>query len=335
MEVVKSVGLGPGSFLSRSVLGQVGEFVGQSTAFVSICDTIDTIAPRNNAVIILGETGTGKEMVARQIHARSRRFRKPFIPMDCTSLNGNILESQLFGHVKGSFTGAVTDTLGFFRAADGGTIFLDEIGELDLELQAKLLRVLQEASVTPLGSTHTHPIDIRVLCATNRDLKQMIRAGTFRADLYFRLNIITLEVPPLRERSEDIVPLCQHFLAKQAMLYAEPVKRLSPQAAEVLKHYDWPGNVRELANVMESAHILCRSDVIETSDLPSDVMTGDIVTAMKQDGFFTFKQLEKQLVVRALQKANGRKMAAAKLLDIDHRKLGRLVEEFEIQTAWK
>jgi transcriptional regulator with PAS, ATPase and Fis domain len=335
MEMARPVGLGSGPVASAPAPGRAGEFIGQSTVFESICNTIDTIASRSNTVIILGETGTGKEMVARQIHARSRRSKKPFIPVDCTALNGNIMESQLFGHVKGSFTGAVTDTLGFFRAADGGTIFLDEIGELELELQAKLLRVLQDASVTPLGSTQTHPIDIRVLCASNRDLKKMIRAGTFRADLYFRLNIVTLEVPPLRERRVDIPLLCQHFLAKQAALYGEPIKRLSPQATVVIKHYDWPGNVRELANVMEHAHILCRSEVIETSDLPSDVLTGDIVMAMKQEEFLTYKQLQKQLVVRALQKTNGRKMAAAKLLDIDHRKLGRLVEQFDLQAGWK
>lgn len=310
-------------------------FVGQSAVFESIVGTIETIASRNNSVIILGETGTGKEMVARQIHERGHRRSKPFIPVDCTALNGSILQSQLFGHVKGSFTGAVSDTLGFFRAADGGTIFLDEIGELDLEMQAKLLRVLQESAVTPMGSTKAHPIDVRVLCATHRDLKQMIKAGKFRADLFFRLNIVTLELPPLRERREDILPLCRHFLEKQAALYDEPVKRLSPAAVQVLKGYSWPGNIRELANVMEHAHILSRTDEILPAELPDDVLTGDIEQAMQQDGFLTFKQLQKQLVVRALQKANGRKMAAAKLLDIDHRKLGRLVEQFELDAAWK
>lgn len=332
MAPIDSRGASPAS---TSALARAGEFVGQSAVFESIVQTIETIASRNNSVIILGETGTGKEMVARQIHNRGRRRAKPFIPVDCTALSGSILQSQLFGHVKGSFTGAISDTLGFFRAADGGTIFLDEIGELDLEMQAKLLRVLQESAVTPMGSTKAHPIDVRVLCATNRDLKQMIKAGTFRADLFFRLNIVTLELPPLRERCEDILPLCQHFLKKQAALYDEPVKRLSPQAAQILRSYSWPGNVRELANVMEHAHILSRTGEIQPSELPADVLTGDIEQAMRQDGFLTYKQLQKQLVVRALQKTNGRKMAAAKLLDIDHRKLGRLVEQFEIEAAWK
>ncbi|MEZ6191001.1 MAG: sigma-54 factor interaction domain-containing protein [Phycisphaerales bacterium] len=182
MNAIGARGLSAGS---ASGGARMREFVGQSAVFESIVGTIETIASRNNSVIIHGETGTGKEMVARQVHERGQRRNKPFIPVDCTALNGSILQSQLFGHVKGSFTGAVSDTLGFFRAADGGTIFLDEIGELDPEMQAKLLRVLQESAVTPMGSTQSHSIDVRVLCATHRDLKQMIKAGTFRADLYF------------------------------------------------------------------------------------------------------------------------------------------------------
>ncbi len=311
------------------------DFVGQSGAFRSIVEAIETVAPRRSSVIIRGETGTGKEMVARQVHASSRRAKQNFVPVDCTALNGNILASQLFGHVKGSFTGAVTDTVGFFKAADGGTIFLDEIGELELDLQAKLLRVLQESAVTPVGSTKPVPVDVRVLCATNRDLKQMIREGKFRADLYFRLNIVTLEVPPLRDRREDVLLLCEHFLEKQAALYLEPVKILSKVARDVLLGYRWPGNVRELANVMEHAYITAKSSVIELNDLPSDVLTGDIVAAMQDDGFMTYEQLQKQLVERALKKANGRKMAAARLLDMDHRKLGKLVERFGIHTGWQ
>ena len=312
-----------------------GEFVGESVPFRSIIETISTVALHKSSVIIVGETGTGKEIVARQIHNRSSRASQGFVPVDCSTLNGHILESQLFGHVRGSFTGAVRDTLGFFRAADGGTVFLDEIGELDLDLQAKLLRVLQESAVTPVGSTKSHPIDVRVICATNRNLKQMIRNGTFRPDLYFRLNIVTIEVPPLRDRGEDILILANHFLAKQARLYDVPVKKLSPETERILMNYDWPGNVRELANVTEHAHITSRADVIEPSELPSDILTGDIVLAMRRQESLSFKQLQKQFVVRALQKTNGRKMAAARLLEIDHRKLDRLVEQFNLQPGWK
>jgi len=311
------------------------EFVGRSGAFQSIVESIEGVASRKSSVIIVGETGTGKEMTARQIHARSCRAKQGFVAVDCSSLSGNILESQLFGHVRGSFTGAVTDTVGFFRAADGGTIFLDEIGELDLDLQAKLLRVLQESSVTPVGSTKSYPIDVRVICATNRNLKQMISEGTFRPDLYFRLNIVTLELPPLRDRHEDVLFLAEHFLEKQADLYNEKVKELSPATEEILESYGWPGNVRELANVMEHAHITSLTDVIEPSELPSDVLTGDIVLAMQQEGVPSFRQLQKQLVIRAMQKTNGRKMATAKLLEVDHRKLDRLVERFNLQPRWK
>ncbi len=330
-----------GSSLEAGCLQSVGGgvlprgFVGQSGAFQSIIETIETVALRKSSVIIVGETGTGKEMVARQIHNRSSRAKQSFVPVDCSTLNGHILESQLFGHVRGSFTGAVMDTLGFFRAANGGTIFLDEIGELDLVVQAKLLRVLQESSVTPVGSTKSYPVDVRVLCATNHDLKQMIREDTFRPDLYFRLNIVTIEVPPLRDRSEDILLLVKYFLEKQAALYNETVKKLSLETEQILKSYDWPGNVRELANVIEHAHITSRTDVIEPSELPSDVLTGDIVLAMQQEKLHSFKQLQKQLVIRALQKTNGRKMAAAKLLEVDHRKLDRLVERFNLQPSWK
>ena len=333
VECTLDLGSGSSPFVADEV--QTRDFVGRSEAFRSIMETIETIAARKSSVIISGETGTGKEMVARQIHAKSARARQGFVPVDCTALNGNILASQLFGHVKGAFTGAVMDTVGFFRAADGGTIFLDEIGELDLDLQAKLLRVLQESSVTPVGSTKAYPIDVRVLCATNRDLKNMIRDGSFRADLYFRLNIVTLDVPPLRERRGDILILCDYFLEKQAALYHEPVKRLSAETELILKNYDWPGNVRELANVTEHAHITSRSNLIEPSALPADVLTGEIALAMQQEEFVSFDQLQKQLVVRALQKTQGRKMAAARLLDIDHRKLGRLVERFDLQVSWK
>lgn len=310
-------------------------FIGSSCAFESINGTIRMVAPRNSSVIINGETGTGKEMVARQIHMQSQRSGKPFIPVDCTSLNGSILESQLFGHVKGAFTGAVSDTVGFFRAADGGTLFLDEIGELELDFQAKLLRVLQESAVTAVGATKAEPVDVRVLCATHRDLKAMIKEGTFRSDLYFRLNIIRIEIPPLRERGDDSILLAEHFLEKQAALYGEKVKRLSDEAAKTIRGYGWPGNVRELANVMEHAHIVSKGGVIEVDDLPEDVLSGEITRAMEHDGISSFKELQKRLVRKALAKANGKKMATARLLEIDHRQLDRLVDEFGLEAGWR
>jgi len=310
-------------------------FVGASGAFQSILETIDIIACRESSVIITGETGTGKEMVARQIHSKSLRADKVFVPVDCTALSGHIFESQLFGHTKGSFTGAINDTLGFFRAANGGTIFLDEIGEIEIDLQAKLLRVLQESSVTPVGSTKPFPINVRVICATNRDLKQMVREGSFRADLYFRLNVIKIEIPRLKERKEDIAILAAHFLQKQSALYREPPKILSQNALDILENYDWPGNVRQLANAMEYAYITSKSDVIDVTSLPADIVVGDLVLAEHDKMFMSFEQLKKKMVIQALQKTNGKKMAAAKLLKIDHRQLSRLVEKFDLTPTWK
>ncbi len=310
-------------------------FVGNSPAFQSIIETIETVAHRESSVIITGETGTGKEMVARQIHSKSSRADKVFVPVDCTALSGHIFESQLFGHTKGSFTGAINDTLGFFRAANGGTIFLDEIGEIEIELQAKLLRVLQESAVTPVGSTKPFPINVRVICATNRDLKQMVRKGTFRADLYFRLNVIKIEIPPLKERKEDISIMAEHFLQKQANLYREPMKTLSRNTLETLENYDWPGNVRQLANAMEYAYITSRTNIIEPVSLPSEIIAGDLILADQEQVFMSFEQLRKKMIINALQKTNGRKMATAKLLKIDHRKLSRLVEKFELVPTWK
>jgi transcriptional regulator with PAS, ATPase and Fis domain len=293
------------------------------------------VAPRNCNVILNGETGTGKEMVARQIHLNSQRADGVFIPVDCTALCGQILESQLFGHTKGAFTGAVNDTLGFFRAADKGTIFLDEIGEIELDLQAKLLRVLQESRVTPVGSTASCPVDVRVICATNRDLKEMVRQGTFRADLYFRLNVFRIELPALRHRKEDVRLLADHFLRKQAELYQEPLKSLTPDALEILEGYHWPGNVRELANAMEYAFIASPTREIEPTSLPVDIIEGDLLLDNQDEDFMSFEEIQKRMVVRALKKTNGRKMAAARMLKIDHRKLSRLVEEFGLEPTWQ
>jgi transcriptional regulator with PAS, ATPase and Fis domain len=220
---------------------------------------------------LMGESGTGKEMIAQQIHLNSLRRTKPFVPVDCTNLSNELFSSQIFGHVKGAFTGAERDTTGFFRAADGGTIFLDEIGELPLHVQLKLLRVLQEFRVTSTGSTQSFPVDVRVTCATNRDLEEMVQNGTFRNDLYYRLNVMSVQIPPLRERQEDILVLAEHFLTQQALLYNEIIKRLSPEAESILLQYPWPGNIRELANAMEHAHILAPQQFIMPSALPKDL----------------------------------------------------------------
>jgi transcriptional regulator with PAS, ATPase and Fis domain len=303
--------------------------VGSSELFSDLLETLESVACRHCCVMITGETGTGKEMVARKIHHSSHRFEMPFVPVDCTTLTGQLFESQLFGHVKGAFTGAIHDTLGFFRAADKGTIFLDEISEIPLDLQAKLLRVLQEGVVTPVGSTQSHPIDVRILCAANRDLKEMVASNEFRADLYYRVNVVNLEIPPLRQRPEDILPLASHFLVNLAQFYDEPSKKLSPQAERLLLKYHWPGNVREIANAMERAYVLSVEEVIEPSVLPREVLMS-AYTAGANGPLPTLDEAKGKLIADALRVTGGRKVAAAKILGIDRRRLNRLIEKLNV-----
>jgi two-component system response regulator HydG len=314
--------------------GVGGNFIGNSPAFESILETIDAIAARRCSVIISGETGVGKEMVARQIHYASDRADKIFVPVDCTTLTGQLFESQLFGHVKGAFTGAVDNTLGFFRAADGGTIFLDEVGEIPLELQAKLLRVLQDERITPLGSTKSYPVDVRVLCATNKSLQDMVRDGDFRADLFYRLNVVNMEVPPLRQRKDDILPLAEYFLANQAAFYSEPRKTLSANVRQMLLSYAWPGNVRELANAMERAYVLTKGTEIHTASLPFEIIVADSTTYPRHE-LPTLDEVKRRIITQTLEFTNGRKIAAAKILGVERRKLNRLIESLNISTAKK
>lgn len=310
------------------------QLVGCSDALTSILDTVTAIASRKCPVIITGETGVGKEMVARQIHLSSDRADKVFVPVDCTTLTGQLFESQLFGHVRGAFTGAVDSTLGFFRAAHGGTIFLDEISEIPLELQAKLLRVLQENAVTPLGSIKSYPVDIRVLCASNANLRKMVEEGTFRADLYYRLNVVNLEVPPLRQRKEDILPLAEYFLANQAIFYKEPPKVLSPVTKELLLDYNWPGNVRELANAMERAYVLAIGQEVQPAVLPFEIVVSEAAPYPKHE-LPTLDEVKRKIITQTLQYTRGRKIAAAKILGIERRMLNRLIEKLNIDVPEK
>jgi DNA-binding NtrC family response regulator len=290
---------------------------------------IQAVSNRKCSIIITGETGVGKEMVAKQIQTASDRAVKVFIPVDCTTLTGQLFESQLFGHTKGAFTGAVSDTMGFFRAANGGTIFLDEISEIPLELQAKLLRVLQEGCVTPLGSTRSYPIDVRVLCASNVDLAQKVKDGDFRADLYYRLNVVTLEVPPLRQRREDILPLAKFFLANQSEFYNEPAKTLSKASEELLVNYAWPGNVRELSNAVERAYVLTASQEIQPASMPFEVIIAE-PCEYPQNELPTLDEVQRRIIQQTLDFTGGRKLAAAKILGIERRKLNRLIDKLDI-----
>lgn len=302
--------------------------VGESPAIGSIKDIASSIASRRSTVLILGETGTGKEMVARHIHALSDRMDKPFVPVDCSALTDSLFESQLFGHVRGAFTGAIRDSLGFIRAADTGTLFLDEIGELSPALQSKLLRVVQERAVTPVGDVKSYPVDVRFICATHRDVSAMVKTGEFREDLYFRLNVITLNVPPLRERPMDVIPLARHFLQQQAMLYGETPKRLSADAREVLLSYAWPGNVRELANAIEHAHVLASDMEIGAADLPDRLTAQVMPSPLGSD--LRLDELEKRAIAEALRRTDGNKAAAARLLGLNIQKLNRHIQKLGV-----
>jgi transcriptional regulator with PAS, ATPase and Fis domain len=296
----------------------------------SIKSMADMVANRLCTVMILGETGTGKELIARYVHACSDRAAKPFIPVDCSALSDNLFESQMFGHVRGAFTGAVNDSLGFVRSASGGTLFLDEIGELPLAQQAKLLRVIQERCVVPVGAAHPEPVDLRIVTATHRDLAAMVKAGTFREDLYFRLNVVTTNLPPLRERTDDILPLANHFLRLQAELYDEPIRSISPEVATALAAYYWPGNVRELANVMESVHVLAQGNTIQFVDLPVRVRGARPVAAATATSDLCLAAIEKRTIEEALRRTNHCKAAASRLLGINIQRLNRRIEKLSI-----
>jgi transcriptional regulator with PAS, ATPase and Fis domain len=308
---------------------ETGEMIGQSGAIAAVKEVAASIAVRRSTVMILGETGSGKEMLARHIHQLSDRRDKPFVPVDCSSLVDSLFESELFGHVKGAFTGAVRDSLGFIRAADGGTLFLDEIGELSMPMQSKLLRVIQERYVVPVGATRPSFVDVRVVCATHRDLSDMVRLGTFRQDLFFRLNVVVLNMPPLRQRPMDVLPLARHFLRAQAELYGELPKSLAPDTANILQGYPWPGNVRELANVIEHAHVLAANDIIEVADLPERLRVGSIDAQAGNDLYLL--DVERRTIAEALRRAKFNKAAASRMLGINIQKLNRRIERLGIR----
>jgi len=305
------------------------ELIGQSGVVTAVKEIAASIASRRSTIMILGETGSGKEMLARHIHNLSDRTAEPFVPVDCSSLADSLFESELFGHVRGAFTGAVRDSLGFIRAANRGTLFLDEIGELSIPMQSKLLRVIQERYVVPVGDTRPHHVDVRVVCATHRNISDMVRDGSFRQDLFFRLNVVVLHMPPLRERPIDVLPLAQHFLRAQADLYSEPAKSLSPEAADVLQAYPWPGNVRELANVIEHAHVLAATNLIEVADLPERLRVGSLDAARGGDLYLL--DIERRTIAEALRRADFNKAAASRMLGINIQKLNRRIERLGIR----
>ncbi len=302
--------------------------VGTSEAMRAVLRLIERVAPTDKAVLIQGESGTGKELVARAIQERSARADRPFVTVNCAALPETLVESELFGHEKGAFTGATARKDGLFEVADGGTLFVDEIGELPLALQPKLLRVLEDGSLRRIGSHQERRVNVRVIAATNRDLQQEVAEGRFREDLYYRINVMSITLPPLRERREDLPLLLEHFL--------EQGWQIDPEARAALLNYDWPGNIRQLINALDRAMILADDRTIRLADLPREIVPGGGTTRRlpppEHNGDMDLAAVERAHIIAVLQREHGNKARAAKALRIHRRKLYRLIERYGIDV---
>lgn len=330
--------------LKRSAAGK--EIVARSEKMFEILAFVEQVAPARTTVLVTGESGTGKELIARAIHNQSQRADKPFVTVNSANLPTELLESELFGHIRGAFTGALGAKKGYFEVADGGSIFLDEIGTISMETQAKLLRVIQERDFTPLGDTTPRQVDVRIIAATNIELRQAVDEGAFREDLYYRLNVIAIHLPPLRERPEDILPLAQHFIRKYAAENGrETSDQISPEVLSLLEAYDWPGNVRELENVVERAVIIARGPSLSREDLREEVLSprrhspnGGQQMAMQIDlsrGISFYDEVNRfqiDLIRRALEITGGHQSRAAKLLGMNTTTLNSKIKYYRLRT---
>jgi DNA-binding NtrC family response regulator len=309
-----------------------GGIIGVSERMQRVYKVIQKVSQHEYPVLILGESGTGKELVARSVHFSGVRKDRPFVPVDCSSLVPTLIESELFGYVKGAFTGALHGKQGLLEAAHGGTLFLDEIGDMPVDLQAKLLRALQEHEVKPVGSTERRRIDVRVIAATNRDLEAAIRTGAFRQDLYFRLNVVQVKLPPLRERKSDIPLLVTAFLDKFSDPQRPP-RTISEDAMRRLIGYDWPGNVRELENAIERAVALGSDPIVNIADLPSNLQYPTTERAPEKDELLPLEELERRAILRTLRQTSGDKLAAARILGIGKTTLYRKLKQYHMEPA--
>jgi len=310
--------------------------IGRSAAMVKLLETVAQVAPSEATVLITGESGTGKEMIAGAIHFNSTRKDGPFVKINCAAITETLLESELFGHEKGAFTGAYRRKEGRFRQAHGGSLFLDEISEMSLAMQVKLLRVLQEREITRVGGEEVIKVDVRIIAATNKDLLQEIEAARFREDLYYRLNVVTLNMPPLRERKEDIPLLAQHFLEMFSEKNRKQIKGFTPQAMDRLLKYDWPGNVRELMNGVERAVVLSRSEYLDEEDLPMILkdasLSGEILAKDAIPADMSLDEVEKATVLKTLELAGGNKSEAARRLGITRRTLHKKLKMYGVMS---
>jgi DNA-binding NtrC family response regulator len=317
----------------RARLGEeltVNELIGNSRPMQQVKDIIAKVAVTDSPVLIEGESGTGKELVAAAIHRLSDRAKMPFIPVNCSAIPGELLESEFFGHIRGAFSGAVADALGLFRSANQGTIFLDEIAELPPSLQVKLLRVLQEMQVRPVGSTKAYPVDVRVIAATNRNLEQAMTEGLFRQDLFYRLNVVRISLPPLRDRREDIPALVNHFLRRFNRRFRRDVRGVSADALAALATHDFPGNVRELENMIERAYAMGAREQITFADLQVIGRSSVAVPSSSTKPVPTLGEVEKELILKALAVFKNDKEAAARALGISRRTIYRRLKEYGV-----
>ena len=320
-------------------LEQQKTVIGRSPAMVEVFKMVARAAPTKSTVLILGESGTGKEVIARSIHQHSGRAQRPFVAVDCGALTETLLESELFGHSRGAFTGAVADKKGVFQAANSGTCFLDEIGDISPNMQSKLLRILQEEEVRPVGGKEWVKVDVRVLAATNKDLDQLVKTGAFREDLYYRLKVITIQLPPLRERPEDIDALAQIFIQRYSLAAGKQISAISEDAVERLRSYSWPGNIRQLENAIEQAVVLSKNPVLTLDDLPQEVRE-DLPPPYNNagDGQMVFsdmpslEEIKKRYALYVMNRTRGNISRAAKVLDIDRRSLYRMLARWKIES---
>jgi len=311
------------------------DIVGRSPKIQKVFEFIRKVAPADSTVLIQGESGTGKELVARAIHSNSPRADGPFVAINSAAIAASLLESELFGHEKGAFTGAVSQKKGKMELADGGTLFLDEISELAPELQAKLLRVLQEREFERVGGTRAIPLNIRLIAATNKSLSQAVDAGEFRKDLFYRLNVVSVTVPPLRERREDIPEMAEYFLRKAQGKCQTRARSVSAEALRCLANYDWPGNVRELENAIERAAVLGTNEIIRPEDLPESILEVGDLAGESAKYYAALKDFKRQLIQQALQQANGSYTEAAKALGLHPNSLLRLMRNLNVRSTQK
>jgi two-component system response regulator HydG len=306
--------------------------LGSSPRIREIFQLLEMVAPSEATVLLLGETGTGKELVAQAIHRNSPRAAGPFVVVNCATLPETLLESELFGHERGSFTGATVRKDGRFLVAQRGTVFLDEIGELTLPIQAKILRVLQSREFEPIGSNRTLKVDVRIITATNRDLEKMVREGRFRDDLYYRLNVFQLVMPPLRERLEDLPVLADFFLKRYGERNRRDVQRLAPEVLQAFRDYSWPGNIRELENVIERGVIVCQGDVLTLGDLPPALQQRLGWLAGGSETEPGLPELERQLIIRTLERVAGQRLQAAEILGISLDELNLKIRSYRLDA---